>query len=210
LKREKARDGVAPSSRHAGPSQADKRGWDGESGQFGTAGRSAGNITIEAEQFSGGLFVARGGNGGNGGDGGDGGNGASGFVHSGHGVPPDDYSVEKAQAVCAPGSGGNAGAGASGGSAGDGGNVRIRVKSNVSRQGETFVTLLSAGKPGEGGRPGLPGRAGEPGLLVFSGPHQPLGMIFDENDPQMYRASRGAEAKKGNRGGEGKAGEVLE
>ncbi|MBI4042759.1 MAG: hypothetical protein HY391_04700, partial [Deltaproteobacteria bacterium] len=32
LKREKARDGAAPSSRHAGPSQADKRGWDGESG----------------------------------------------------------------------------------------------------------------------------------------------------------------------------------
>ena len=133
------------------------RGGDASWGSDATAGGYGGSVTIEVNEYRGGIDVdcsgGAGGTGGRGGDGGQGGQGGDGGW--GANCEANAYGGRG-------GDGGNAGRGANGASGGKGGSITLLYKVDLSGGGQP-IFHVEGGVGGVGGLGGIPGRPGETG-----------------------------------------------
>lgn len=186
-------------------------GRNGRHGQDGKDGASAGTLTLEAGEFYGGLFLARGGHGQEGAQGQEGGKGGNGVrfpkelvkdypqLYFGAQLSPFDEVIDGA-------SGGYPGRGGHGGNGGRGGSLIFSFGENYSHNHENFFVLVHGGFGGRAGEKGLPGMAGEKGNLTY--PRLVNHITIFSNAPAQVGETRNTPIEKALDGKPGPNGEV--
>lgn len=147
-------------------------GMNGEDGEHGLAGESAGNVCIKANNIINGdklTIIANGGNGANGQDGGDGGEGQDGYDGADGKTEPlegtsEVINIKEGTNGSAGKKGGNGGRAGLGGEGGFGGIIDIYV---VDEQGNEKIVWKNTGKSGQdgvSGKFGVGGAGGKSGV----------------------------------------------
>ncbi len=165
---------VDASFKNSNERQPAQAGLSGRKGSTGNNGARAGILYLEAQEFYGGYFLAKGGLGQQGGRGEDGGEGGHGFrcehFINHNPISPSDFYPSEYASLLNGQDGGRPGMGGDGGRGGDGGHVLIKAKEKHFIPGRNYFSETEGGRGGDVGEVGTPGAPGNAGYIWVSIP----------------------------------------